>query len=194
MLVRISDAGEHLFDKQAKSSSMAAVVMQPVAPVSIDALVARFRAHQARVAVIGLGYVGLPLIRAITERGFGALGFDIDPAKIAVLNAGRSYIGHIRDETIAALRDSGRFEATGDFARLYEVDAILLCVPTPLTRQREPDLTYVVRTTESIVPHLRPGQLVVLESTTYPGTTREVMRPILEQSGLRAGRDFYLAY
>jgi UDP-N-acetyl-D-glucosamine dehydrogenase len=163
-------------------------------PVSIDALVARFRAHQAKIGIIGLGYVGLPLVRAVAEKGFGALGFDVDPAKIAVLNAGGSYIRHIAGETIAALRESGRFEATDDFARIAEVDAILLCVPTPLTRQREPDLTYVVRTTESIAPHLREGQLVVLESTTYPGTTREVMRPILEQGGLRSGRDFFLAY
>ena len=173
---------------------MAAVVKQSAAPGSIDALIARFRGHQARIGVIGLGYVGLPLVRAVAERGFVALGFDIDSAKIGILNAGGSYIGHISGETIAMLRESRRFEATDDFARLAEVDAILLCVPTPLTRQREPDLTYVTRTTESIVPHLRPGQLVVLESTTYPGTTREVMRPILERSGLRSGRDFFLAY
>jgi UDP-N-acetyl-D-glucosamine dehydrogenase len=166
-----------------------------LAPIfSVDALVARVRAHQAKIGVIGLGYVGLPLVRAIAERGFDALGFDVDPSKIAILNAGGSYIRHIPPERIAALRGSGRFEATGDFARLGELDAILLCVPTPLTRQREPDLTYVVGTTQSIAPHLRQGQLVVLESTTYPGTTREVMRPILEQGGLRSGRDFFLAY
>jgi UDP-N-acetyl-D-glucosamine dehydrogenase len=163
---------------------MAAVVKQSAAPGSIDALIARFRGHQARIGVIGLGYVGLPLVRAVAERGFVALGFDIDSAKIGILNAGGSYIGHISGETIAMLRESRRFEATDDFTRLAEVDAILLCVPTPLTRQREPDLTYVTRTTESIVPHLRPGQLVVLESTTYPGT----------RSGLRSGRDFFLAY
>ena len=179
---------------QAVSSGMAAVVGPVAVPDSVDAFVARIRAHQAKVGVIGLGYVGLPLLRAVAERGFGALGFDIDPTKIAVLNAGGSYIRHISPDAIAALRGSGRFEATADFARLAEVDAVLLCVPTPLTRQREPDLTYVVRTTESIAPHLRPGQLIVLESTTYPGTTREVMRPILEKSGLRSGRDFFLAY
>src|SRR5580704_7871093 len=173
---------------------MAAVIGQPVKPVSIEALVERFRAHQARIGVIGLGYVGLPLVRAVAERGFSALGFDIDPSKVAVLNAGGSYIRHIAAAAIAALRGSGRFEATEDFSRLAEVDAILLCVPTPLTRQREPDLTYVIRTTQSIAPHLRAGQLVVLESTTYPGTTREVMRPILERGGLRSGLDFFLAY
>ncbi|HTZ36269.1 MAG TPA: nucleotide sugar dehydrogenase [Stellaceae bacterium] len=173
---------------------MAAALSDRVPPVSVEALVARFRAHQAKIGVIGLGYVGLPLVRAVAERGFAALGFDIDPAKIRLLNAGGSYIRHIPPEAIAALRQSGRFEATDDFTRIGELDAILLCVPTPLTRQREPDLTYVVRTTEGIARHLRRGQLVVLESTTYPGTTREVMRPILERSGLRSGHDFFLAY
>jgi UDP-N-acetyl-D-glucosamine dehydrogenase len=173
---------------------MSAVVRQSVKSISVDALVARFHAREARIGVIGLGYVGLPLVRAIAEKGFGALGFDIDPTKIAILNAGGSYIRHIQADGIAALQGAGRFEATDDFARIAEVDAILVCVPTPLTRQREPDLTYVVRTTESIAAHLRPGQLVVLESTTYPGTTREVMRPILERAGLRSDKDFFLAY
>jgi UDP-N-acetyl-D-glucosamine dehydrogenase len=165
-----------------------------VVSISVDTLVARFRKHQAKIGVIGLGYVGLPLVRAVAEKGFDALGFDIDSAKVAVLNAGGSYIRHISAEKIAALRDSGKFAATDDFARLAELDAILLCVPTPLTRQREPDLTYVVRTTQSIAPRLRRGQLVVLESTTYPGTTREVLRPILEAGGLRSEEDFFLAY
>jgi UDP-N-acetyl-D-glucosamine dehydrogenase len=173
---------------------MATIVRALTVAVSVEALVARLRAHQAKIGVIGLGYVGLPLARAIAGRGFTALGFDIDPAKIAVLNSGGSYIRHISAETIAGLRDAGKFEATDDFTRLREADAILLCVPTPLTRQREPDLTYVVRTARSIVPYLRAGQLVVLESTTYPGTTREVMRPILEESGLRSGHDFFIAY
>jgi UDP-N-acetyl-D-glucosamine dehydrogenase len=163
-------------------------------PVSVDALVARFRAREAKIGVIGLGYVGLPLVRAIADKGFTALGFDVDAAKVALLNAGESYIRHIPGAVIADLRDSGRFAATDDFARLAEADAILLCVPTPLTRQREPDLTYVVRTTQSVAPHLRHGQLVVLESTTYPGTTREVMRPILEAGGLRSEENFFLAY
>jgi UDP-N-acetyl-D-glucosamine dehydrogenase len=168
--------------------------MQSNGPVSVEALVDRFRARRATIGVIGLGYVGLPLARAIASKGFTALGFDVDAAKIALLNAGGSYIRHIPAEAIAALHASGKFAATDDFARLGEADAILLCVPTPLTRQREPDLTYVVRTTEAIAPRLRPGQLVVLESTTYPGTTREVMRPILEQGGLRSEQDFFLAY
>src|ERR1041385_2711458 len=160
----------------------------------VEALIERFRGREARIGIVGLGYVGLPLLRAAVEKGFPALGFDVDRNKVDILNAGGSYIRHIEPESIARLRREERFSATDDFRRLAEVDAIILCVPTPLTRQREPDLTYVVRTTESIAPHLRPGQLVVLESTTYPGTTREVMRPILEASGLRSGRDFFLAY
>jgi UDP-N-acetyl-D-glucosamine dehydrogenase len=163
-------------------------------PVDVDALVDRFRERAARVGVIGLGYVGLPLLRTAAEQGFSALGFDIDESKVEVLNAGGSYLRHLGPEAIAALRRAGRLEATADFSRLGEVDAIILCVPTPLTKQREPDLSFIVSTTETVAPHLRQGQLVVLESTTYPGTTREIMQPILERSGLRSGRDFFLAY
>ena len=162
--------------------------------VDVDAMVARFRDRSAKIGVIGLGYVGLPLARTIAERGFTVLGFDVDAVKVERLNRGESYIRHISAESISALRRSGRFAATGDFVRFAELDAVILCVPTPLTRQREPDLSFVVRTTEALAPHLRRGQLVVLESTTYPGTTREVMRPILERSGLRSGQDFFLAY
>src|SRR5436305_9080969 len=149
----------------------------------IDALAARFRDRSAKIGVIGLGYVGLPLARTIAERGFTVLGFDRDPAKVARLNAGESYIPHISSESIAALRDAGRLASTDDVSRLTEADAILLCVPTPLTRQREPDLSFVLRTTESLAPHLRRGQLVVLEATTYAGTTREIMQPDPERSG-----------
>jgi UDP-N-acetyl-D-glucosamine dehydrogenase len=171
-------------------------VLDPPAskPVDVDALIAAFRDRTARIGVIGLGYVGLPLLRTAAERGFSVLGFDIDGAKVESLNAGRSYLRHIGAHSIAALRQSGRLAATDDFARLGEVDAIILCVPTPLTRQREPDLGFIVSTTEALTPYLRRGHLVVLESTTYPGTTREVMRPILEASGLSSGRDFFLAY
>src|SRR5438874_3274142 len=164
------------------------------APANVDALAARFRDRSAKIGVIGLGYVGLPLARTIAERGFTVLGFDLDPVKVRRLNAGESYIRHISSESIAALRGAGRLAATGEVARLGEADAILLCVPTPLTRQREPDLSFVLHTTESLAPHLRRGQLIVLESTTYPGTTREIMQPILERSGLRSERDFFLAY
>src|SRR6266851_3806605 len=163
-------------------------------PLDVEALVARFRARTAKIGIIGLGYVGLPLLRTAAERGFSALGFDIDRTKVELLNAGGSYLGHISADSIAALRQGGHLAATADFSRLGEVDAIILCVPTPLTRQREPDLEFVVSTTEAMVPHLRRGQLIVLESTSYPGTTRGIMRPILERSGLRSGHDFFLAY
>jgi UDP-N-acetyl-D-glucosamine dehydrogenase len=163
-------------------------------PVDVAALAARFRDRAATVGVIGLGYVGLPLLRTAAERGFTALGFDIDAAKVSMLNAGESYLRHIGSDGIAAMRQAGRLAATADFSRLGEVDAIILCVPTPLTRQREPDLSFIVSTTEAVAPHLRRGQLIVLESTTYPGTTRDVMQPILERSGLHSGRDFFLAY
>jgi UDP-N-acetyl-D-glucosamine dehydrogenase len=148
----------------------------------------------AKVGVIGLGYVGLPLVELFASRGFPVLGLDIDPVKVERLQAGESYIGHISSERVSALRDGGHFEATADFARLVEADAILICVPTPLGAHREPDLGAVLNTGKTIGRYLRPGQLVVLESTTYPGTTRDVLRPELEASGLRAGADFFLAF
>jgi UDP-N-acetyl-D-glucosamine dehydrogenase len=154
----------------------------------------RFRKGRSRVGIIGLGYVGLPLAQAIAASGHCVLGFDIDPSKIEALAAGRSYIRHIDGAGLAAFRAQGRFDATTDFSRLGEMDAILVCVPTPLTRQREPDLSYVAETTRQIARTLRPGQLIVLESTTYPGTVAEVMKPILEKGGLISGRDFFLAY
>jgi len=163
-------------------------------PLDVEALAAAFRGRTARIGIIGLGYVGLPLLRAAAERGFAALGFDIDRAKVALLDAGGSYLCHISADSIATLRHSGHLAATDDFSRLGEVDAVILCVPTPLTRQREPDLGFIVSTTEIVASRLRRGQLIVLESTSYPGTTREIMRPILERSGLRSGRDFFLAY
>lgn len=152
------------------------------------------RSRTAVVGVAGLGYVGLPLARALVDAGFRVLGFDVDEQKVAAIGAGRSYIGHIASDWIATATKSGRFEATCRMARFAEPDAILICVPTPLTEAREPDLSYVEATARDIAAALRPGQLVVLESTTYPGTTRQVLRPILETSGLLAGRDFYLAY
>ena len=146
------------------------------------------------MGVAGLGYVGLPLARALVEAGYRVLGFDIDEQKVASLQAGRSYIGHVPSEWIERAVQHGRLEATCQMARFAEPDALLICVPTPLTVARDPDLTYVEATARDIACVLRPGQLVVLESTTYPGTTRDVVRPILESSGLRAGSDFYLAY
>lgn len=157
-------------------------------------LLTRIQTREAVVGVIGLGYVGLPLIDAFFQAGFRVLGFDIDQHKVDQLNAGKSYIKHVSSEQVAGWRAAGRFEATSDPQRFGEADAILICVPTPLNETRDPDLTYIVKTGESISPRLRPGQLVVLESTTYPTTTRDVLLPILEQSGLKAGEDFFLAY
>ncbi len=159
----------------------------------IAGLRAAIEGRTARVGIIGLGYVGLPLARAFAEAGYRVLGFDTDPTKVASLHQGRSYIGHIADESIRAMRDRG-FEATGQFDRLGEADAVIICVPTPLTEAREPDLGYVVASARAIAATLRPGQLVVLESTTYPGTTRDVVLPLLEAGGLRPGSDFFLAF
>jgi len=157
-------------------------------------LEAKFRRHGARVGVIGLGYVGLPLVKTFLERGFPVTGFDIDPRKVRSLNAGRSYIRHISTAELGAFLRSRKFRATTDFRLLRRMDAIIICVPTPLDSHRNPDLSYVLRTTATVAAHLRRGQLVVLESTTYPGTTEDEMRPILEAGGLRAGRDFFLAF
>lgn len=159
-----------------------------------DALINKFESHTARVGVIGMGYVGLPLINAFNDEGFDTIGFDIDQAKVEGLNAGRSPLQTVADARVGRMVASGRFAATTDFARLREVDAILICVPTPLTRQREPDLSYVIETGRTITKHLRSGHLVVLESTTYPGTTIEELKPVLETSGLQSRRDFLLAY
>ena len=159
-----------------------------------EQLQAAIRGRTALVGVIGLGYVGLPLIRAFVDHGFRTIGFDVDAAKVAQLTAGSSYIETIPSHSIAAWTAEGRFEATCDMQRLAEANALLICVPTPLGANRDPDLTYVTGTAEQIAGRLRRGQLVVLESTTYPGTTREVVLPILESSGLEAGRDFLLAF
>jgi UDP-N-acetyl-D-glucosamine dehydrogenase len=157
-------------------------------------LAARIADRSVAVGVIGLGYVGLPLALAIADKGVRAIGFDIDPAKVAMLNAGRSYIGHLDGGRIAGHVAAGRFRATADFAELAAVDVVLVCVPTPLTAQRDPDLRFVVASTEAIAATLRPGQMIVLESTSFPGTTRDVVKPILERGGLASGRDFFLVY
>ncbi len=160
----------------------------------IRSLLKRIRDRKAIVGVVGLGYVGLPLVREFARGGLKVLGFDIDPAKVASLTAGRSYIEHIPSTVIKNMVRSKLFEATCDFHRLSKPDVIIICVPTPLTKNREPDMTYITKTAEAVAKRLRRGQLVVLESTTYPGTTREVMLPILETSGLKVGKDFYLAF
>jgi UDP-N-acetyl-D-glucosamine dehydrogenase len=157
--------------------------------------IARIRDREAVLGIIGLGYVGIPLALAALRQGLRVVGFDIDAKRVAEINAGTSTIKHIPMDLIVENTRAGRFVATTDFAGMAEPDALLICVPTPLSRHREPDLSYVRETTEAIARSLRPGQLIVLESTTYPGTTDELMRPILEQaSGLKSGRDFFLAY
>ena len=147
-----------------------------------------------QVGIIGLGYVGLPLARTFARNGFTCTGFDIDPGKIEKLNGGVSYIRHLDAKVFSDFIADGRFTPTTDFSRIDAVDACIICVPTPLNRYREPDLSYVVQTCETIAEHLRPGQLVVLESTTYPGTIKDVVQPILERGGLKAGTDFFLAF
>ncbi|OWY71298.1 UDP-N-acetyl-D-glucosamine dehydrogenase [cyanobacterium TDX16] len=155
----------------------------------------RIRSKKAVVGIMGMGYVGLPLARTFGNSGFTCIGFDVDPNKVRMLNAGKSYIKHIPDAMIAGLKKAGRFRATADFRELRKPDAIIICVPTPLSKTRDPDMTYVESTANAIAKELRKGQLVILESTTYPGTTRELVLPILEKgSGLKAGRDFFLAF
>lgn len=163
-------------------------------PVNLDALCAKFTSRQAKIGVIGLGYVGLPLACAICDKGFQAVGFDIDLGKIEKLGRGLSYIGNIHNDRISKFVESKKFLPTNQFELLADMDAIIMCVPTPLDKNREPDMKYIVATTKSIASHLKRGQLVVLESTTYPGTTRDLVRPILEETGLKSGVDFFLAY
>ncbi len=148
----------------------------------------------AKVCIVGLGYVGLPLARAFLDDGFTVIGYDIDATKVECLAAGRSYSAQMPDVDAAAMLSGGNFRPSCDAQVFKEADAILICVPTPLTRGQDPDLSYVTDTAESIVNHLRPGQLVSLESTTYPGTTDDVLKPILERGGLQADEDFFLAY
>src|SRR4051812_44462313 len=163
-------------------------------PTSFASLRGALASKTATAGVIGLGYVGLPLATAVARRGMKAVGFDIDPQKTELLNAGRSYIEAVDSAELKPLVDGGRFEATADFNRLAECDVIVICVPTPLNKHREPDLSYIEITARDIAMHLRRGQLVVLESTTYPGTTREVLKPILETSGLVCGQDFFIGF
>ncbi|PQO28776.1 nucleotide sugar dehydrogenase [Blastopirellula marina] len=165
-----------------------------VPPEQFVALASAIEQQTAKVGVIGLGYVGLPLIQAFVRAGFRTIGFDSDPTKIERLLAGQSYIKHIDSEWIAHCIAEKQFEPTADMQRLQEADALLICVPTPLSASRDPDLTYVENTARMIAKALRPGQLIVLESTTYPSTTRDVVLPILAESGLQVGQDYFLAY
>jgi UDP-N-acetyl-D-glucosamine dehydrogenase len=160
----------------------------------LDTILGRVSSRDYVVGIMGMGYVGLPLALAGANAGFRIIGFDIDEARVTRLNRGEGGIKHIANGPIVKALADGRFKATTDFDALAEPDAILIAVPTPLSRQREPDLTFVENSTRAIAKVLRPGQLIVLESTTWPGTTREVMQPILERSGLRVGKDFFLAF
>jgi len=159
-----------------------------------DDLLSRIAKRSATVGIIGLGYVGLPLAMTIARAGFTVTGFDIDPSKIVALDAGRSYIEAVHDHVLSAESAAGRFRSTTDFALLARCDVIVICVPTPLTRHRDPDLSFIVKTSRQIAATLRAGQLVVLESTTYPGTTDDVVRPILQETGLLSGQDFFLGF
>jgi UDP-N-acetyl-D-glucosamine dehydrogenase len=158
-----------------------------------ESLVARFRSREAVVGVIGLGYVGLPLVCRFAEAGFRTIGFDIDPDKVAALEAARSYLSTVTGEKLREALARG-FQPTTDYARAKEADALIICVPTPLTPAREPDLRYITGTLDALLPHLRERQLLSLESTTYPGTTEEIIRPRLEAKGLRVGENFFLVF
>jgi UDP-N-acetyl-D-glucosamine dehydrogenase len=157
-------------------------------------LLKKIHSKKAKIGIVGLGYVGLPLLMEFVEQKFTTIGFDIDDKKVQFLNKGKSYIKHIDGNRIKKVLDTGLFEATSDFSRIAEVDCILICVPTPLTRYREPDMSYITGTSETLAKHIRKGQLIVLESSTYPGTTEEVMKPILEKSGLKGDVDFWVAF
>jgi UDP-N-acetyl-D-glucosamine dehydrogenase len=158
------------------------------------ALLQKINDRSAAAAVMGLGYVGLPLAMAMVRAGFSVVGFDVDQAKAEQLNGGLSYIDAVRGDELKTHVQNGKFVATTDMARLSECQVIIVCVPTPLTRHREPDMSYIRITSEQIAKHMKPGTLVVLESTSYPGTTREVMKPILERSGLHHGADFFVGF
>ncbi len=158
-----------------------------------QALISKFENKTAIIGIIGLGYVGLPLSFRYAEAGYKVIGFDIDPAKAEQLNSGKSYIRHFGDERVQAANKAG-FEATTDFTRITEADALIMCVPTPLKEHREPDISFVTDTMDSLLPHMRAGQVVSLESTTYPGTTEEELKPRIESTGFKVGEDAFLVY
>ncbi|QRN94248.1 nucleotide sugar dehydrogenase [Archangium violaceum] len=162
--------------------------------VMVSPLLEQIRRREAKVGVVGMGYVGLPLGMAFAEAGFPVMGLDVDTRKVESIGKGESYIKHIPSAPLKELTSAGKLKATTDFSKAREMDCIIICVPTPLTASREPDMSYIIKTGEALSPHVRPGQLFILESTTYPGTTDEVLKPLLEKSGLKAGVDFHLAF
>jgi UDP-N-acetyl-D-glucosamine dehydrogenase len=159
-----------------------------------DELEQKIRDHSARLGVLGLGYVGLPLAVEMAHNDFHVTGIDIDGRKVDSVNGGLSHISDVSNESLCSALASGRIRATQSFAAVESLDVVSICVPTPLRKTKDPDLSYIIASAEAVHNHLRPGQLIILESTTYPGTTREVVLPILERSGLEVGRDFFLAY
>lgn len=161
--------------------------------MSLDALLEKIRTRQAVIGVFGLGYVGLPLVIRFAEAGFEVIGFDIDEAKIAAINDGRSYLNTVSNESIVAATQRG-LSATSDYARAKLLDALIICVPTPLNRYREPDLSFVTSTVENVLPYTKAGQILSLESTTYPGTTEELIKLLLESQGFEIGHDYHLVY
>lgn len=167
--------------------------MEEIQSVQLERLVHRLNNRTAVIGIVGLGYVGLPLMLRYVEAGFRVLGIDIDADKVVRLNSGQSYIEHISAKSIEVARGKG-FEATTDFSRVAEPDALIICVPTPLNAYREPDLSFVLNTTDSLVPHMRAGQIMSLESTTYPGTTEEELKPRLESHGFKVGEDVFLVF
>ncbi|MBI1875852.1 MAG: nucleotide sugar dehydrogenase, partial [Acidobacteria bacterium] len=166
------------------------MILSPLAAALLD----RIERRRARVGVVGLGYVGLPLIVEFAKNGFQAIGIDVDEAKIEAIRAGRSYIPDVPTSELARLTTAGALQATSDFSAVADLDTINICVPTPLRKTKDPDMSYVVSAVERIADHLHEGMLIILESTTYPGTTEELLQPILERGSLKAGVDFFLAF
>ena len=154
----------------------------------------RLRSKTAVLGVIGLGYVGLPLAVEKAKAGYKVIGFDIQPQKVDMVNQGINYIGDVVDEDLAAIVEAGMLTATSDFSRIAELDCVSICVPTPLDLYQQPDISYVKSSTETVAKYMHKDMLIVLESTTYPGTTEELLKPILESTGLKCGEDFYLAF
>src|ERR1017187_5579336 len=168
--------------------------MESAVRTTQDLFTEKIRSRTAKVGIVGLGYVGLPLAIEFAKAGFSVTGIDIQPSKVDELNAGRSYIQDVPTETLRPYVDSGTFHATMDFSVIAQLDTVNIAVPTPLRKTKDPDMSYIMAATEEIARYAHPGMLVILESTTYPGTTQEVLLPILEKQGMKAGEDFFLCF